>query len=138
MSVTPVNAVMLNGICMPGVVPLLGTRAAVNVTVSTVVVVLVFHEQVAFVPHVIVAVVPSWSWIEIVVAAAFIFSLKVTLNASPASTKSELGPALLVRRASTIVGGVKSAAPVTNVVHGLQFARSLPAMSWTSFATEDV
>ena len=79
--------------------------------------------------HWIVAVVPSWSWIETVpVVDPFIFSLKVTVKASPVSTKSVLGPALFDIRASIIVGGVKSAAPVVKVVQAVQFARSLPAM----------
>src|SRR5258708_6313820 len=120
---------MLNGICMPGVVPEVLANGACSATVSTVSGLVLseeFQVQVALRPQGMVAVVRSWSGIEIGLAAAFIFSLKVTLNESPASTKSELGPALLVRRASIIVGGVKSAAPVVNVVHGLQFARSLP------------
>src|SRR5439155_1462865 len=56
------------------------------------------------------------SWIEILpVWTPFIFSLKVRVNASLMSLKSVL-PALPDIRASTIVGGVKSAAPVVNVV----------------------
>src|SRR4051812_18523199 len=110
-----VSAVMLNGICMPGVVPRLGVRVPVSVTV--IVVTAVFQVHVAPLLQLIVAVVPSWSWIETVpVVEPFIFSLKVTENESPASVKSVLGPALLTMRASIIVGGVKSAAPVVNVM----------------------
>src|SRR5438105_6268262 len=133
----PVSAVMLNGICVAGVVPALLARVPFIVTVM--VVTAVSQTQVAwFAPgtalHWMVAVVPSWSWMETVpVVAPFIFSLKVTVKASPASTKSVLGPALFDMRASIIVGGVKSAAPVVKVVQAVQFARSLPAMSWISF-----
>src|SRR5438309_10897826 len=69
--------------------------------------------------HVIVAVVPSWSWTEMVpLVTPFIFSLKVTVNESPKSAKSVL-PRLLAIRASIIVGGVKSAAPVVKVIEEL-------------------
>src|SRR5437867_9025182 len=123
---------MLNGICMPGVVPPEFARVAPSVTV--IVVTAVSQLQVAPAVQLIVAVVPSWSWIEMVPVPPFIFSLKVTENESPVSTKSVLGPALLTIRASIIVGGVKSAAPVVKVTL-VGFARSLPAMSWISFAS---
>ena len=73
----PVTPVMLNGICMLGVVPV-GAPAGVvsgtsaEVSVRVIVVTVASHEQVA-VPlfgappaHPMVAVVPSWSWIKIV------------------------------------------------------------------------
>src|SRR5207253_2301853 len=85
-SVTPVSDVMLNGICMPGVVPAVFGRVPVRVTVRTVVVpesqaqVAWLFAAVPAAEHWMVAVDPSWSWIPIVpVCPPFIFSLKVTV-----------------------------------------------------------
>ena len=47
----------------------------------------------------------------------FIFSLKVALNESPTSVKSVVRR-LLTMRASVIVGGVKSPAPVVTALFG--------------------
>src|SRR5437773_2283483 len=77
--------------------------------------------------------VPSWSCASIEQIGAtpvvhpFIGSLKVRLNESPTSRKSEL-PRLLTTRASTIVGGVKSPAPVVKITVAGQ-ASGLPTTS---------
>src|SRR5439155_23070236 len=84
-----------------------------------------FQVQLTFVPHVKVMTVPSWSWACIEPVAAelavpLIVSLKVRLNESPSSVPPVLlkpqsvVPRLFVTRASVSVGGVKSAAPLTN------------------------
>ena len=79
-----------------------------------------FHVHDTVVPQEISAVVPSGSNTSIVPKTLpFIFSLNVSVNASPGSLRSLL-PMLLTMRASAIVGGVKSGAPVVNVaVEGL-------------------
>src|SRR5688572_8025108 len=57
-------------------------------------------------------------------------SLNVRVNASPASVKS-LVPTFALMRASVIVGGVKSAAPLVNVTDA-GTVRVLPTVSWIS------
>src|SRR5438876_707929 len=64
------------------------------------------------------------------VVLPFIFSLKVRVNESPGSPKFVV-TRLFAIRASTIVGGVKSAAPVVNVTLD-GFAMLLPAISVSS------
>src|SRR6266513_2824672 len=119
---------MLNGICMPGVLPIaaagLGVSPATTVTVSAVTV--EFQRQVTVVPHVNCRAVPSWSWalmvpVALELAVPVMVSLKVMLNASPDSVMPALlypqsdVPWLLVTRASTRVGGVKSPAPLVKL-----------------------
>src|SRR5438552_15644555 len=136
----PVNVVILNGICIPGVLPAPGAGAvgaAVFTTRVTVTVVLaVFQAQVTLaVAQSSVSTVPSWSCAVSLPTSSVsvIVSLQAKVNASPASVKS-LVPTFADMRASTIVGGVKSAAPLTKLMlDGL--ARSFPATSWSSFAS---
>src|SRR2546430_2282975 len=60
-SVVFVNAVISNGIAMPGVEPALETSGALSVTVRTVNVALSHWQFAVRAPQMIVAVVPSWS-----------------------------------------------------------------------------
>src|SRR6267143_1917423 len=84
------------------------------VTVKVVVATFQMHDE--LLPQETVAVEPSGSIIGIRPKTfPFIFSLNVTEKASPTSLKSVLA-LLLTTRVSVRVGGVKSGAPVLNVV----------------------
>ena len=116
-------------------VPVVVAGRPPTLTVTVMVVTAVFHVQLTFPPQVKppLMIVPSWSWTSILpVVVPFIASLNVRLNESPASVKSVVAR-LFTIRASTMVGGVKSPAPVVKIAVAGQ-TRSLPTVSSTSFA----